>query len=198
MNASPTKRRIIVALTGASGACYGVRLLQILAQTPNIETHLIVSIAAWRNIAIECRESPAEIEALADHVHAIDDVGACIASGSFRASGMVIAPCSMHTLASIAHGLADNLITRAADVTLKERRRLLLLVRESPLHLTHLRNMVSVTEAGAIVCPPMPAFYLRPTSLADIVDQGVARLLDLLEIEHSLASRWTGERQTRG
>jgi 4-hydroxy-3-polyprenylbenzoate decarboxylase len=150
-------RRIIVAISGASGAIYGVRLLQALRAVPGIETHLVVSDAGWRNLALELGLQRTAIEALADQSHDIRNVGASIASGSFRCSGMVVAPCSMRTLAAVAHGLSDNLLTRAADVTLKERRDLLLMVRESPLHLVHLRNMVTVTEMGAIVCPPLPA-----------------------------------------
>jgi len=186
------RERIIVAISGASGAVYGVRLLQALREVATVESHLVVSDAGWRNLNLEIGQPRREIEALADCVHAVENVGAAIASGSFRCSAMVVAPCSMRTLAAIAHGLADNLITRAADVVLKERRRMVLMVRESPLHLTHLRNMVCVTEMGAIVCPPMPAFYLRPQTISDIVDQGVARVLDLLDIPHALAPRWQG------
>ncbi len=185
-------RRIIVAISGASGAVYGVRLLQVLRDTPDIESHLVVSSGGWRNVQAEHGLQRADIEALAHHVHDIADVGASIASGSFPCSGMVVAPCSMRTLAAIAHGLSDNLITRAADVVLKERRRLVLMVRESPLSLIHLRNMVSATEAGAIICPPVPAFYLRPQSVDDIVDFSVARVLDLLDVPHTLAARWNG------
>lgn len=186
-------RRIIVAISGASGAIYGVRLLQVLRDTPGIESHLVVSNAGWRNVEQEHGLQRADIEALAHHVHDIANVGAAIASGSFQCSGMVVAPCSMRTLAAIAHGLTDNLMTRAADVVLKERRRLVLMVRESPLSLIHLRNMVSATEAGAIICPPMPAFYLRPQSVGDIVDFSVARALDLLDVPHTLAARWQGQ-----
>ena len=191
MTSSP--RRIIVAISGASGAVYGVRLLQVLRDTPGIEAHLVVSSAGWRNVQEEHGLQRADIEALADHVHDIANIGASIASGSFQCSGMVVAPCSMRTLAAIAHGLSDNLITRAADVQLKERRRLVLMVRESPLSLIHLRNMVSATEAGAIICPPMPAFYQRPQSVEDIVDFSVARALDLLDVPHTLAVRWNGQ-----
>ena len=187
-------RRIVVAISGASGAVYGARLLQVLRETPGIETHLVVSEAGWRNVEHEHELSRAAIEALAHHVHDVHDVGASIASGSFRCSGMVIAPCSMRTLAAVAHGLGDNLITRSADVMLKERRRLILMVRESPFNLAHLRNMVSVTEMGAIVCPPLPAFYTRPRTVADIVDSSVARVLDLLDVRHSLSLRWEGGR----
>jgi len=185
-------RRIIVAISGASGAVYGTRLLQVLHAMAGIETHLVVSDAGWRNLDQEQGMSRVAVEALADHVHDAHDVGAAIASGSFLCSAMVVAPCSMRTLAAVAHGLADNLITRAADVVLKERRRLVLMVRESPLHLGHLRNMVSVTEMGAIVCPPMPAFYQRPQSVAELVDGSVARVLDLLDLPHDLAPRWDG------
>ena len=186
-------RRVIVAISGASGAVYGVRLLQVLQETPGIETHLVVSDAGWRNVAQEHGLERAAIEALAHRVHDVRNVGAALASGSFQCSGMVIAPCSMRTLAAVAHGLSDNLITRAADVMLKERRRLVLMVRESPLHLVHLRNMVSVTEMGGIICPPLPAFYLQPKTVADLVDFSVARVLDLLEVPHSLAARWQGQ-----
>ena len=194
MNPTPSTatRRIIVAISGASGAVYGVRLLQVLRDAPGVESHLVVSSAGWRNVQEEHGLQRADIEALADHVHDIANIGAAIASGSFQCNGMVVAPCSMRTLAAIAHGLSDNLITRAADVLLKERRRLVLMVRESPLSLIHLRNMVSATEAGAIICPPMPAFYLRPQSMDDIVDFSVARALDLLEVPHTLAARWNG------
>ena len=184
--------RLVVGITGASGAVYGVRLLQVLRDTPGIESHLVVSSGGWCNVQAEHGLQRADIEALAHHVHDIADVGASIASGSFPCSGMVEAPCSMRALAAIAHGLSDNLITRAADVVLKERRRMVLMVRESPLSLIHLRNMVSATEAGAIICPPIPAFYLRPQSVDDIVDFSLARVLDLLDVPHTLAARWNG------
>lgn len=192
------RRRIIVAISGASGAVYGVRLLQILHETPDVETHLVVSNAGWRNVAEEHGLQRPAIEALAHQVHDVANVGASIASGSFQCSGMVVAPCSMRSLAAIAHGLSDNLLTRAADVVLKERRRLVLMVRESPLHLVHLRNMTSVTEMGAIVCPPLPAFYLRPQTVDDVVDFSVARVLDLLDVPHTLAERWQGQGQGQG
>ena len=186
-------RRIIVGISGASGAVYGVRLLRALRELGGVESHLVVSAAGWRTLHHELGLEPAAVNALADVVHDLANVGAAIASGSFAAHGMVVAPCSMRTLAAIAHGLADNLLTRAADVVLKERRRLVLLTRESPLHLVHLRNMVSVTEMGAICCPPVPAFYQRPTSIGEIVDHSVARALDLLGIESDLAPRWQGQ-----
>ncbi len=186
------QRRIIIGISGASGAIYGVRLLQALRDVPDVQTHLVVSAAGWRNVEEEHGLQRAAIEALAHHVHDDADVGAAIASGSFGAHAMVVAPCSMRTLAAIAHGLSSNLLTRAADVMLKERLRLVLMVRESPLSLIHLRNMVSATEAGAIICPPMPAFYLRPQSVDDIVNASVARVLDLLDVPHTLAARWQG------
>lgn len=188
----PEPRRIIVAISGASGAVYGVRLLQVLQTCAGVESHLVVSDAGWRTLRHELDMDAASVEALAHTVHDARNVGASIASGSFQCAGMVIAPCSMRTLAAVAHGLSDSLLTRAADVVLKERRRLVLMVRETPLHLGHLRNMVSVTEMGAIVCPPVPAFYLRPQSVADIVDASVARALDLLDVQHPLAARWEG------
>lgn len=185
-------RRIVVGITGASGAVYGARLLQALGELPGVETHLVVSDTGWRNLHHELDYRPADLHALAHAVHDVRDVGASIASGSYPVHGMAVAPCSMRTLAAIAHGLADNLLTRAADVTLKERRRLVLMARETPLHLGHLRNMTTVTEMGAIVCPPMPAFHLRPHTVGDIVDHGVGRVLDLLGLDHAISSRWTG------
>jgi 4-hydroxy-3-polyprenylbenzoate decarboxylase len=193
MDAHPaTARRIVIGVSGASGATYAVRLLRALRQAGGIESHLVVSDAGWLNLELETGMERGDVEALAHCLHDVRDVGAAIASGSFRCDGMAIVPCSMRTLAAVAHALADNLITRAADVMLKERRRLVLMVRESPLNLAHLRNMVSATEMGAIVCPPIPAFYLRPQSVEDIVDAAVARVLDLLDVPHDLSSRWQG------
>ena len=189
---SEPRQRIIVGISGASGAIYGVRLLQALRTLPGIETHAVISDAGWLNITHELGLERTHAPALADVVHSIDHIGASIASGSFRASGMVVAPCSMRTLAAIAHGLADNLLTRAADVILKERRRLILLARETPLHLVHLRNMTTVTEMGAIVCPPVPAFYQKPQTVDDIVQHSIARVLDLLGLEQTLATPWMG------
>ena len=185
-------RRIVVGLSGASGAVYGVALLRALRAMAGVESHLVVSDAGWLSIAHETELARAEVEALAHVVHDNAAIGASIASGSFGAQGMVVAPCSMRTLAAIAHGLSDSLLTRAADVMLKERRRLVLLARESPLHLVHLRNMATVTEMGAIVCPPMPAFYQRPRTVDDIVQHAVARALDLLGLDNDLAPRWPG------
>ena len=186
----PEPRRVVVGISGASGAVYGVRLLQALRELGGIETHLVVSGAGWQNLRHELDLPRPAVEALADVVHEVANVGARIASGSFLTEGMVVAPCSMRTLAAIAHGLGDNLLTRAADVTLKERRRLVLLARESPLHLGHLRNMVAATEMGAIVSPPVPAFYKRPRTVEDIVDHSVARALDALGIANELTTRW--------
>ena len=189
---SESPRRIIVGISGASGAVYGVRLLQALQSVDNVTTHAVVSNAGWLTLRHELDMHRADVAASADTLHAADDVGASIASGSFGAHAMVVAPCSMRTLAAVGHGLSDNLLTRAADVVLKERRRLVLMVRESPLHLVHLRNMVTVTEMGAIVCPPVPAFYQRPSSLDAVVNHSVARVLDLLDVPHTLAPRWAG------
>ncbi len=185
------QRRLILAISGASGASYGVRLLELLHEQP-LETHLVVSPSGWINIDHETGRDRDELEALADFVHDPRDIGATIASGSFGASAMIVAPCSMKTLASIAHGFADNLITRAADVTLKERRRLVLMVRETPLHLGHLRNMTAATEMGAIVFPPVPALYHRPKSIAEMIDHTCARALALLDVDVAAAAHWAG------
>lgn len=185
-------KRIIVAISGASGAVYGVRLLQLLRELDEVQTHLTVSEAGWLNIQQELELPRAEVEALADVIYPVQDVGAAIASGSFRCDGMVIAPCSMRTLAAVALGLSDNLITRAADVMLKERRRLILMVRETPLNLAHLRNMSSVTEMGGIIFPPVPGFYQRPQTIDEMVDHSISRVLDLLDLPQADATRWNG------
>ena len=185
-------RRLIVAITGASGAIYGVRLLEHLRASRAVETHLLLSPAGVLNVHQELGQKRADVERLADVVHNVGDVGASIASGSFHTDGMVVAPCSVKTLAAIAHGLADNLITRAADVCLKERRRLLLLVRETPLNLAHIRNMEAVTLMGGVIFPPVPAFYQRPRNIEELVDQTLARVLDQLGIAHDLAKPWPG------
>lgn len=190
-HAAPQKR-IIVAISGASGAVYGVRLLQMLRDVGNVQTHLTVSDAGLLNLQQELDMGRAQVEALAHVVHPVRDVSAAIASGSFQCDGMVVAPCSMRTLAAVAHGLSDNLITRAADVMLKERRRLILMVRETPLNLAHLRNMTSVTEMGGIIFPPVPGFYHRPQSLAEMIDHTVSRVVDLLGLPQMNASRWSG------
>jgi flavin prenyltransferase len=186
--------RLIVAITGATGAIYGVRLLETLRRLGGVETHLLVSSAGWLNIQHELELDKADVHALADVVHNVRDVGASIASGSFATHGMVIAPCSMRSLASVAHGLSDNLITRAADVVLKERRRLVLLVRETPLNLAHLRNMTSVTEMGGVIFPPLPAFYQKPQTLDEMVDHTVERVIDLFGLGAPVASAWSGLR----
>ena len=187
--------RVVLAMTGASGAAIGLRVAERLRMLPDVETHLVLSQAAERTLAHEVGVgAAADMRALAHVVHANDDIGATIASGSFGSAGMLVVPCSMHALAAIACGIADNLIIRAADVHLKERRPVVLMARETPLHLGHLRNMVSVTEMGAIVMPPAPAFYHRPRSVADIVDQLAARAIDLLGLPHApLARQWLGE-----
>jgi len=191
-------RRFVIAITGATGAVYGVRLLQTLralrgSQLPaGIETHLVVSDAAVLTLHEETGMARRDVEALADVVHKAHNVGATIASGSYQADAMVIAPCSMKTLAAVAHGLSDNLIARAADVMLKERRRLILMVRETPFNLAHLRNMTAVTEMGGIIFPPLPSFYHQPKTIDDIVDHTVARVIDLLGIDSHAAPRWNG------
>jgi 4-hydroxy-3-polyprenylbenzoate decarboxylase len=185
-------RRIVVAITGATGAVYGVRLLAHLRAVPGVETHLVMSDAAVLTLHQEVGLQRREVEALADVIHKNREIGASIASGSFQTDGMVIAPCSMKTLAAVAHGLADNLVARAADVVLKERRRLILMVRETPLNLAHLRNMTAVTEMGGIVFPPLPSFYNRPATIEEMVDHTVGRVLDLLGIDNSVAPRWGG------
>ncbi len=185
-------RRLIVAITGATGAVYGVRLLRHLQGNAAVETHLVISDAANLTLHEEVGLQRREVEVLADVVYRNRDVGAAIASGSFQSDGMIVAPCSMKTLAAVALGLSDNLIGRAADVVLKERRRLVLMVRETPFNLAHLRNMTSVTEMGGIVFPPVPSFYQHPASIEEMVDHSIARVLDLVGVEHDLAPRWTG------
>jgi 4-hydroxy-3-polyprenylbenzoate decarboxylase len=186
-------RRLIVAITGASGAIYGVQLLRRLREAQGIETHLLLSSAGVLNVHQELDMKRGDVEALAHVVHNVNDIGASVASGSFATAGMVIAPCSMKTLGAIANGLADNLIARAADVCLKERRRVVLLARETPLNLAHIRNMEAVTLMGGVIFPPVPAFYQRPRSLEEMVDHTLARVLDLFDIEHDLAPRWSGQ-----
>jgi flavin prenyltransferase len=188
MTENKVTQRLTVAISGASGAVYGIRALKILRRA-RIESHLIVSKAAGLSLKAETDLSLADVHALADVVHKPADIGASIASGSFRTLGMLIAPCSIRSMSEIATGVTSSLISRAADVCLKERRRLVLMVRESPLHLGHLRTMAAVTEMGAIVAPPMPAFYTRPQSLDDVIDQSVARALDLFGIETDM-KRW--------
>jgi 4-hydroxy-3-polyprenylbenzoate decarboxylase len=185
-------RRIIVAITGATGAIYGVRLLRHLRAVEGMETHLLLSEAGVLNLHQELDLNRKDVEALAHVTHNVRDIGASIASGSFQSDGMIVAPCSMKTLAAVAHGLSDNLISRAADVTLKERRRLVLMVRETPFNLAHLRNMTAVTEMGGILFPPLPGFYHRPASIEEMVDHTLGRVLDLFDLPHALTPRWSG------
>ncbi|MFZ6687558.1 UbiX family flavin prenyltransferase [Undibacterium sp. SXout11W] len=192
MQPSTTPKRLIIAITGATGSVYGVRLLEVLRDFPGVETHLMISEAGVLNLHQEMDFKRKDVETLADVVHNVRDVGASIASGSFLSDGMIIAPCSMKTLASVAHGMSDNLITRAADVVLKERRRLVLMVRETPFNLAHLRNMTAVTEMGGIIFPPLPGFYQRPQSIAEMVDHTVGRVLDMFAVQHQLTPRWQG------
>ena len=189
MNANP--KRLIVGITGASGTVYGVRLLEALKEA-GVETHLVMSEAARLTMATETDYAPAWVESLATKVHSPKNIGASIASGSLKTLGMVVAPCSVHTLSDIAWGSTGNLITRAADVVLKERRRLVLLLRETPLHAGHIRSMAQVTDNGAIVMPPVPAFYIKPKTVMDLVDHTVGRVLDLFDIENMLVKPWNG------
>ena len=184
-----TPRRMLVGITGATGIVYGVRLLEVL-KALGIETHLVVTKAGELTRAHETDLTSNELRSLADVAYSPGDVGAAPASGSFRTLGMIVAPCTVHTLSEIATGATSNLLTRAADVTLKERRRLVLLMREFPLHAGHLKSMLAVTEMGGIVAPPVPAFYTRPQTIADIVDQTVGRVLDLFDLEAGIFSRW--------
>ena len=187
-------KKLIVGISGASGVIYGIRLLEVLRGVPKVETHLVLSPAAQRTVDLETDFSVEQVEALADRVYRPRDIAAAISSGSFRAAGMVVAPCSIKTASGIAMSYSDNLLLRAADVTLKERRRLVILVRETPLHLGHLRLLVQLAEMGAVVMPPVPAFYHRPASLEAVIDQTVNRALDLLdlELEDDLFPRWRG------
>jgi flavin prenyltransferase len=186
----PTARRLIVAMTGASGAIFGVRTLEML-QGSGIETHLVMSRWAARTLVHETAYTSERVQALASVVHPLTDQGAAISSGSFLTMGMIVAPCSVRTLAAIAHGLGDNLIHRAADVVLKERRKLVLAVREAPLSEIHLENMLKLSRMGVVICPPVPAFYTRPQTIDEMVNYSVARMLDQLGI-HFDVSRWDG------
>jgi flavin prenyltransferase len=195
------QKRLVVGLSGASGVAYGIRLLEVLAEL-GIESHLVMSKAAEMTIGYETALKPKQVAAKADRAYAIGDIGAPIASGTFRTLGMVIAPCSVRTMSEIATGVTTTLLSRAADVALKERRTLILMVRETPLHLGHLRTMTQLAEMGAIILPPVPAFYAEPRTLSDLVDQMVARALDLLGYDWPLARRWgedlaKGRRKTR-
>ena len=186
------KKRLIIGITGASGTIYGLRLLEILRGVEGIETHLVASDAAARTASEEGGRPIEEIGGLADVVHDDRDIGASIASGSFRTMGMIVAPCSVRTMSSLAHGITGSLLTRAADVVLKERRRLVLMFRESPFHLGHLRSLTALAEMGAIIAPPIPSFYHQPQTVGDIVDQSVCRVLDLFDLEVPGIKRWKG------
>jgi 4-hydroxy-3-polyprenylbenzoate decarboxylase len=186
--------KLVVGMSGASGAIYGVRILQVLQQI-GVETHLVMSDSAKRTLVYETDYSIDDVKKLATHVHELNDLGACISSGSFKHAGMVIAPCSIKTLSALAHSFNTNLLVRAADVTLKERRKLVLMVRETPLHLGHLKLMTTVSETGAVLVPPLPAFYHRPKTLDDIINQSVNKALDQFDIEVDLFKRWTGNEE---
>jgi flavin prenyltransferase len=193
------KMKIIVGITGASGSVYGWRLLEKLREAGSIETHLVISRAGERTAIIEIGKTAADFKALSNYWYPVEDIGARIASGSALMDSMVIAPCSIHSMSAIAAGITDNLLVRAADVTLKERRRLILMIRETPFHLGHLRTMTSLAEMGAVVAPPVPAFYNQPKTISDIVDHSVDRILDLLGAPSAEASRWQGrERPAAG
>jgi 4-hydroxy-3-polyprenylbenzoate decarboxylase len=189
--------RLVVGITGATGAVYGIRLLERLRGVPDVETHLVVSEAGKRTIAAETDYAVGDVEALATRTYDDRDIGAALASGSFRTGGMVIAPCGPDTLAAVAHSLAGSLIARAADVTLKEGRRLVVVIREAPLHLGHLRAMLALAEMGGVILPPLPAFYHRPRTIDDIVNHTVARVLDRFDIAHGLVPEWTGTGRAR-
>ena len=189
-------RRLIIGISGATGAIYGIRLLQVLQTAPGIETHLVMSKAAERTVTYETDLTIPQVRAMADASYNIADIGATISSGSFQVEGMIIAPCSMKTLSATAHSLSIDLLGRAADVTLKERRPLVLVVREAPLHLGHLRLMVQAAEMGAIIVPPVPAFYNFPKTLDDVINHTVGRILDLFHIDVDIVKRWQGMQAT--
>ena len=184
--------RIIVGISGASGAIYGLRLLERLRQRPETEVHLILTRSGEKTLHLETGKLAADLKQLAHVWHPIENIGSSLASGSFLTDGMVISPCSIHTMSAIATGITDNLLTRAADVMLKERRRLILVIRESPLHTGHLRNLAALSEMGAIIAPPVPAFYHNPQTILDLVDHSVDRILDLLGLPDANARRWQG------
>ncbi len=188
--------RITIGMSGASGLIYGIRLLEVLKTLPEVETHLIMTPSARMNIAIETQWALADVQALADHVHPINDMAASIASGSFRTDGMIVAPCSMKSLSAIVHSYADNLLIRAADVALKERRRLVLMPRESPLHVGHCELLLKACQLGAIIAPPMPALYNNPQTIDDLINHSVGRVLDLFDIDAGIVKRWEGIRKS--
>ncbi len=184
--------RLIIGITGATGVIYGVRLLEVLAQMQDVETHLVISEAGATTIEYETDRKVADVIKLADYSYDIDDTGAALSSGSFKRDGMVVAPCTVKTMSALASSYTDNLLLRAGDVTLKERRKLVLLARETPLHLGHIRNMARLTEMGAVIMPPVPAFYHRPRTLAEVIDHTIGKVLDLFDIDHNLTQRWEG------
>ena len=190
-------RRLIVGLSGATGSIFGIRILEVLQPIPDIETHLVMSKAAKMTLQVETPHSVKEVESMADVVHDINNIGASIASGSFRTAGMVIAPCSMKSMGGIVMSVGGDLLVRASDVILKERKKLVLVVRETPLHLGHLESMAQLTRMGAVIFPPVPAFYHRPKTLDDVINQTVARILDQFEIETDMFSRWNEESLSR-
>lgn len=185
-------RRLVIGISGSSAPIYGIRLLEVLKDLPGIETHLVLSAAAEQTIRLETDWTADRVRGLADRVHDCNDLAAPISSGSFPTNGMIIAPCSMKTLSAVAHSLSTDLLTRAADVTLKEGRRLVVVPRETPLHLGHLRNMTALAEIGGVILPPMPAFYHKPATVQDLVDHTVGKILDQFHIEHALFRRWDG------
>ena len=187
--------RLIVAITGSSGAIYGVRTLEALRAAQKVEVHLVISKAGRLTLALETGRKVREVERLAHHVHRDEDLAATIASGSFKTAGMIVAPCSMKTLSGIVHSYADNLVVRAADVVLKEQRKLVLMPRETPLHVGHCRLLLQAAEMGAIIAPPMPAFYNAPRTLEDAIDHSVGRVLDLFDIDSALVRRWKGTKR---
>lgn len=187
-------KRLIVGMSGASGVIYGIRLLEVLQQEEGIETHLVMSEAAKLNIGVETDRTANDVKALANEVHSNKDIAASIASGSFKTDGMIIAPCAIKTLSAVANSYADSLIVRAADVVLKERRRLVLVPRETPLHTGHCELMMKASQIGAIIAPPMPAHYIKPKTIDDLVDHHVGRLLDLFDLDPGLVNRWPGSR----
>ena len=190
-------RRLIVGLSGATGSIFGIRILQVLQPIPDIETHMVMSKAAKMTLQVETPHSVKDVEDMADVVHDINNIGASIASGSFRTAGMVIAPCSMKSMGGIVLSVGGDLLVRASDVILKERKKLVLVVRETPLHLGHLESMAQLTRMGAVIFPPVPAFYHRPKTLDDVINQTVARILDQFEIETDMFSRWNEESLSR-
>jgi 4-hydroxy-3-polyprenylbenzoate decarboxylase len=189
---------IIIGITGATGAIYGIRLLEVLSSMKDIETHLVISEAGEKTIAYETEYRVSDVKKLASYSYDVNDIYAPISSGSFRRDGMIIAPCTIKTMSALANSYSENLIVRAGDVTLKERRKLLVVVRETPLHLGHLRNMERLTEMGAIVMPPMPAFYHKPQTVQDIIDHTVGKMLDIFDIKHDLFQRWSGYKEEKG